>query len=396
LFILTLASIVIGILSAKNNNLLDFQLNEGEKSGDPVSYIKTAKDILEGKIWSKYHYRPPGYPVIISLFLLFDEKGILVLRLFQIVCVSSLVFLIYNIGKSIFNKKVGLITSVWWVIYINKLYWSPSILREWLLVSLFVVFIWFLLVYKGKLKLLFSSITLSWLILTDPRFVFIFIILPFLYFVYDEDKMRKIKKISILWLFTFLIIGSWITLDSINSGKIIIINSRFTMHLSLAFNEIFHPEVNRKIHIENTNINEEDSINNNITVIDRGNRFIRIKNKFIEYWRFYRINTFMELGRKDQPMWSLKHNILSFVTYGIFLIFLPIGIFYIIKTKNKKAMFLLFLGIAHMLLHIIRHSIERYRFPLDPLWIMIMMYGMIMLFINVRKVNISNNQYIFF
>ena len=99
--------------------------------------------------------------------------------------------------------------------------------------------------------------------------------------------------------------------------------------------------------------------------------------EFKEYFRPFRLyRGYIGDGFRFQVIWSFRHNFFLGITYGILLPFLFIGIFYVVKNNNKYGLILLILILVHMIIHVfLYHARNRYRIPTDAFIVIISFYG---------------------
>ena len=93
---------------------------------------------------------------------------------------------------------------------------------------------------------------------------------------------------------------------------------------------------------------------------------------FFHFWQptFFK-PTFIQYGFRGIK-WSLKHNIVSLLFYGIFLPFYIIGMFLLYKRKLFIGLYLAFIPLIHILIHAYMvWPLERYRSPVTFIVVMI-------------------------
>jgi hypothetical protein len=83
-------------------------------------------------------------------------------------------------------------------------------------------------------------------------------------------------------------------------------------------------------------------------------------------------------GYVYSPGWSLKHNLLIGISYGLLLPFMLIGFYYLVRRRNNLPA-ILFSGILifHTLIHVafIPYARDRYRHPVDFIVIILGVFG---------------------
>lgn len=108
-------------------------------NNDDVKYIQSARLLLnEGVLAYNTKERPsafimPGMPMMLAGFMAVfgqDQGGVIAFRIFQCLLQAFSVYLIFWIGKRIFNTRVGLIAAVISALYLPDYFSSGVILSE--------------------------------------------------------------------------------------------------------------------------------------------------------------------------------------------------------------------------------------------------------------------------
>jgi len=148
--------------------------------------------------YPKMGFRPPLLPYLLALFY-FIKCGFLT-KLIVPIFGTATVFLVYCLGKEIFNKKVGLISSAIFSFVPVHVIYSGKILND--VVVTFFIALAFLLFWKGfekgdkKSKILFG-IVIGISLLT--RYTTMWVVPIFLFYFLIRDKSLKFLKDKYLW-----------------------------------------------------------------------------------------------------------------------------------------------------------------------------------------------------
>lgn len=95
---------------------------------DEAEYLSTAKNWVFNVPYEVSAQRQPLYPLMISLFYFFGITGLSVIKFFTVLIPSLLsVYGIYLLGKEMYDKKIGLISSFIFSVFWISLYWSSRI-----------------------------------------------------------------------------------------------------------------------------------------------------------------------------------------------------------------------------------------------------------------------------
>lgn len=152
------------ILIAKDSLLLG---SLKKFDNDDVKYIRSAWNLIDNKILSYENvneptvYIMPGLTYVLSFFMLIFGKmnGILAFKMFQVILQAVSLYLLFLIGKKVFNRKTALTACLIDALYGAEFYAANAILMEvifkFLLLAL--VYISICAIEKKSLKLYVSG-----------------------------------------------------------------------------------------------------------------------------------------------------------------------------------------------------------------------------------------------
>ncbi len=195
-------SVYLNLGNDLSNNPLDYSVENHGWS----DFIPSGGD--ENYAWPKMGFRPPLLPYLLAIFYALNLNFLIkfLLPFFGILTV----FLVYLLGKEMFNKKIGIISAaIISLIPIHVIY-SGKILND-VLVTFFIT-LSFLFFWKGfekkneKYKILWG-ITLGIGLLT--RYTMLWIIPIFPVYLWIRNKSLNFLKDKYLW---YAIIGFFIVL----------------------------------------------------------------------------------------------------------------------------------------------------------------------------------------
>ncbi len=159
LYILTMLFFILCIITSLkygDNNLLG---SYNKMDDDDVKYIRSAWNILDTGVLS-YHtpgvktvFIMPGISYTLAFFMKIFGKlnGVVAFRIFQGLFQTLSVFIIYFIGRKLFNSKVGLLAAIMDMIYIPEL-WSTNIILTETLFKFFLVLLVYISIYAIEEK----------------------------------------------------------------------------------------------------------------------------------------------------------------------------------------------------------------------------------------------------
>lgn len=384
----------------------------GLRHDDQGSYWYFAETILHDKSWLTSHvnFRPPLYPLFLAFISAVFGPGSNYLTIMLVQCVigSFSVILIYWLAKMIFNGKIAVMSASWAVGYPLFLYYCGFLLGETLVTFLFLFFILSVIIFlkHGRLGVMAASgVLYALLIHADPRFLFHFpFVLLYLYLGLGDAK-KTVRPFLIFSLVALLCSVPWAVRNHIAyPDRLVVINTR-TLDLwtkrtadtvrgqiqsglgtgTVKPNSIQRFEERERAKIENAGksgrtrkLSREERI-----AFENGKRpsfslpFIYF-DRFIEFWRFARFtpgyDPYPDL--RFERKWGTGRNLIGIAFTGILYPLLAAGIFFCLKKHHRFGLVVCTVMSVHVLLHVIVHSRERYRLPIEGLVFMIAFYGL--------------------
>lgn len=354
------------------------------------------------------HLIGPGYPLILaSLFSIFGENYLFPIILNALLNTLLCLF-IFLISIEHFNKKIAFFSLLWTTFYIYLFRFVPFLLKETLVFTLFIGTIYFLLksrLHKNWIYVIITGFFFTYLIHTDERYFLYFPIITITYLFYKNKKLKnRILQSLTFSILILLFMIPWTIRNYKVYNQIVILTPRttsFTYKL-LGYKKPLHSDktsvyTNLKLTEEQiTSISKGESINNiserDIKIIKKSldlgfepYSFPIVKQwitKFIDFYTPVRFKySMIASGFLLKRPWSLKHNIISLLTYGLLIPLFIIGIINGIKNKQKIILFFSFIIFVHTFLHVVlTYTVQRYRIPIDPFIIIISFYGLTNLF----------------
>ncbi len=179
---------ILYIFIAKANDPLFFY-----PQMDPLYHHQMAISLLKGGWLAEgSFFRAPLYPYFLALIYKIFGINLLIPRIVQAFIGSGSCLLIYLIGKRLFSKKVGLISSLIAGLYPLVLYFDGELLLTNLLI--FLILLGFYILLQERIFL--SGLIFGFAAITRPNLLAFVIFLP-LYFYLRKDKW--LRKTAILF-----------------------------------------------------------------------------------------------------------------------------------------------------------------------------------------------------
>jgi 4-amino-4-deoxy-L-arabinose transferase-like glycosyltransferase len=341
---------------------------------DYGKYVKVAKYFMgEAPELRSYCRVMPGYPLFLAgIFSVFGES-FLAVRVAQALIGGGISFLIYAIANKVMNKRVAFVAVIISVFYPTLVFWSGALISEYLFTFSILCLILFLLkfidnfTYKMAMG---TGMLLGITLLIRPMLVFwpIFIVLwVFLCRKYDFKEI--LNKCFVMCIFTIITLSPWIIRNYMVLGHFV----PFTTDGGYALYVSNHPTGDGTSNLLNDEVIKfEDRVDEmDLDPVESNNYYFNeflnnIKNapflylklipkKFIRLWSIY-------------PHTSIKHAIISILSYGILLPFAIYGIWYSnfhLRNTYGILMTLLFVYVT-LFFCFLFYGLTRFRFPVEP------------------------------
>jgi hypothetical protein len=386
--------------------LSNYQDNVMADFVDDKTYMSVAETILEhGPLALNVEYKSdinkirPGLPWLMAIIMSLLGKNWLILFIVNVVINTFSIYIIYLLGRDLFNQKVGLIAAFIAIVYVQYIKYIPTAGKEPWLVILFTSFFYLfnkLTVRKYFLKTtILMSLVFGLLIHIDERYIAYIPVFFFLIILFDKQA----KKIGLQKAFLFaglilILMVPWTIRNYAVHDKIIIMSPK-TERIA---DKILGYEPNQKVRkiqkVENTYrylTNEQiDSVINGtkkhfkhgieippeqILAMKDGilphkfNKTEKALSTIEELWRPIDLKREYEAdGFRYNGIWSLKHNLSVGLTYGVVLILSLLGIILLLRERNNWGLIFLIIILYHtFVIHVLfmGWAQARYRLPID-------------------------------
>ncbi len=386
---------------------------------DRMLYYELAQEIInQGKVFydlSNWYYESVGpfLPWLNALTMAVFGVSYLPLYIVSAIASSFITFFTYKTARLFLDKKVSFLIGTWSLFYFFYFFFAPTPGKD-ILMALFLILLVYLFSklfinnqFNYKRYLLFILVFV-FSFHHDERF-FMFTPLFFAFILFYETKGFKHLNVKKSFLFGFLVLLlmiPWTIRNYQKHDKFVLISTRTQMITDKVFGyednyqgaDFMDPYGSYYIHDY-----QIDSVIQGLKkVTDGGYKISEKQRLFMEegnlphlftptekFW----VNTkeFLrpfQIGGEYQKTGyfyyekSLKHNITSFLFYGIMLIFSMPGFYFLYK--KHKAYFILFSTIIvyYTLIHtfFVPWTTWRYRLPLDAIFIIVGCFGICKLF----------------
>jgi hypothetical protein len=102
-----------------------------------------------------------------------------------------------------------------------------------------------------------------------------------------------------------------------------------------------------------------------------------------EFWRVARFGQSVRGGggaMRTEPPWSLRHNLISIVNYGLLLPFFVVGVWLSVKKRNRAGLILSAVVVGYYLIRAFYGGGEHQRLLVEPLIILLAFYAIVYLY----------------
>ncbi len=186
---------IILLLLVIGTRVAYLDINESNYYWDEVIFLHLADNINEGSYYSELgeHFRPPLFPFILSFF----GEDLAHYLIFLLVLAN--LFLVYLLGKEIFDKKTGLIAAILFSAMPLYFFYSFKLLTEPLALCWILLAFYFLYQYEKKKTsyfLFISSFFLGLSVLT--RYLSLILVFSFVIYAIFKKWWNKDLLLSII------------------------------------------------------------------------------------------------------------------------------------------------------------------------------------------------------
>ena len=192
---------------------------------DSIGYYLSAVNGVEYGVFSNYW--PPGFPLLISLFLImFKSYTLPILTIFLIVLGSLCGLLAYYISSKLFkNRLAALLAFLFICIQPSFLIHSPQLLSDIFAVMIMGIGIYYMLVdYENhnRYTSILIGVVIGFLILIRPDYIFMIIIYFILVIISNQLLKIKVEKLTLFILALMLTLTPWLIYTNIMIGEPVI------------------------------------------------------------------------------------------------------------------------------------------------------------------------------
>ncbi|MFQ5510239.1 MAG: glycosyltransferase family 39 protein [Candidatus Krumholzibacteriia bacterium] len=329
-----------------------------------------AREIVAGLDWIKTPYSPlaPGYPALLAILYLLAFKQLWLVLFYQSALGAATVLVLHRMGVDLLGKTMGLVAAVWFAGAVLHMQYTSLFTRDALAVFLLLLLLFFVIRPLRRMRFgLFTGIVYAALVHVDPQFVLLFPLLAV--FILFFKSRHNILNLQYFFLFTaavFLVSVPWAVRNQVVY--------RQAVPIALEASKYFRP-------FKVFTTEADKTVSQIERKISSASRSRRVQTNTTEFWRVTRTGESSVTPTGDrppaEPAWSLRHNLISAVSYGLLLPFFLLGIILAVRTRNRTALMIVATALYYFLMRAYLGGSERARLVADPLIVLVAFYGVL-------------------
>ncbi len=202
---------------------------------DETHYQAIAENIMDNKEFAlekgvPTSMRPPLYPFLLStIYYLTGGIHFNAVRIVQIILSLAIIYVVYVLGKKIFNENVGLVAALIFAVYPSFLFFTNLLLTEVVFTFLFVLFVWFFISFLEQRRsrdIWMTGVFMGLCALTRSiLYPFLAVAIIFLFFTCKGSFLNKAKWLTLLAVGYFIVVGPWSVRNTILHKTPVIVNT---------------------------------------------------------------------------------------------------------------------------------------------------------------------------
>ncbi len=369
---------------------------------DETHYQQLAENIYKHKEFamtkgSPTSMRPPLYPIFLrTIYFLVDGIHLNAVRIVQIILSLATIFMVFMLGKKIFNEKIGLLAALVFAVYPSFIFFTHLLLTEVLFTFLFSFFIWYFILFLEKKR--FRDIWMAGIFMglgaltRSILYPFFVIALIFLFISCKGSISQNAKWLILLTIGYVIVVGPWSIRNTILHKRPVIVNTMGGFNLYMGNYE--HTPLNRAWaavdlagdkawyygHEQELSgmqeVEKEEWCKKKAKEFILNHKFLTLKRDLIKAANFWGMERSIIGGIIAGHYPGLDNKVyLAFITLAIFSVYAIVvissvfGFVYNISRKRYNILFVVLLIGYFTAMHSIVFGHSRYHIPLIPLLI---------------------------
>ena len=321
-------------------------------------------------------FRPPGYPLFLSVFYSIGAR-LVHFRILNFVILGLSIYVVYKILQEI-SSSFSAIVGALLVVFYPVAFFTAGTLYPQTLASLLLLlfFYWMISKENHSYYLVLAGLSLGYLVLTVPIFVFILPVMLVWYWCYKDTLSVKGTGLLVVVLSAILVLGSWTARNYFAFGSWVFVSSNSGENLLLGNSENTTPNGGSGVDISKylSPAAHLDEIERDKFLRGQALKYIwehklqTVKMYFLKLLNFFNFRN--ELVTQSEG--SSLQDILMLVTYAPLLLILSLRLLMLSVYKpvpSEVLLILIYLGSAFT--NALFFTRIRFRIPSDFLLIVI-------------------------
>ena len=347
-----------------------FLANQPDLVPNPItSELSYAKEIATGTRWFNEPLSPrsPGYPLVLASFYVVSAKHFWLMTFLQAILGALTVVLLYRIGSQIIGQTLAVVASLWFAFHAFHMHLSYFFHRDILIVFLLTLLVYILArPFKRMWYGLVAGIIYAALIHVDPQFLLLLPVFAVFILFKTRHGFLNVQYLFLFFFATIVISLPWTIRNNTVYGQPIPIGLEARKYLRPARTVLTDPD---------------KGLSDIESKVTRASRARLIEKNTIEFWRFARFSgervepADSVFGGGIEPAWSLRHNLVSIINYGILIPFFLLGLVLVVRDRNSTGIMLAVVTMAYFVMRTYLGGNERMRLAVEPFIVILAFYG---------------------
>lgn len=363
---------------------------------DSVSYDAFARAILSGTSWISHPgpelFRPPGYPMALAVLYALFGGHLALVQLSQSLVGATSVLLVYEFGRRHAGATPALLAALWLLVNPLHLEFNGKLLRETWLVLLNVGLVASLLADDGRRARGVWRTALLFTLLAhfDSRYLFH---LPFFAVYYalapggrpaGAARWLSTGRAALLFVLATLVFSApWAIRNAVAYDRFVLIDTRALDRWgrraqSAVAGDADSParlladfEAGKTARLDSLGAEERQAFERGIR--PRFGQPHKAIFNLAEFWRIVHVQPEYRPfpDARFASRWSRSHNLSSLLFMGLLLPGFLLGAWWGLTRWDRFTLVIVAFIAVHTLLHVLVHSVVRYRLPVEPLYALV-------------------------
>lgn len=328
--------------------------------------FRTAARMVENWDWVTTPFSPsaPGYRMVLAAaFKIFGVSWWTAVVLNAVLGATATLFL-YRIGERLLGKRVGLVSALWLGLSVNHMHFASVMARD-VLVTFLLTWLAYTLArpFRRMRTATWTAFLCMLLFHTEPMFLVLLpLLVVFLALASTHHRALSTQYVFLFAATLFVLFLPWTVRNYVVYRDIVPVGleaTRYTAPVTRLLSE---------------SAPAPESVSTHPDQVKRPGFFTNER----EFWRAVRFADSPgdpARGVRPEPAWSLRHNVIGILNYGVLLPFFLAGLVFAWKIRQRAGLVLGSIVMSYALLRGFVTDGDGARLVVEPLIILIAMYG---------------------